>query len=125
VSEAPFQLASNVVSRQSHYRHEGTPSEYDQCRELYVRVMSETERADLHLNTATLLKKGEEEVKLRYLTQLYAVHPDYAKGVLALMPPQHFDLKRTSLGSARHCSDVLGARTVGEGQDGPSGGQRP
>jgi catalase len=34
-AEAPFQVANNVVSRQSYYKHEGDASEYTQVRELY------------------------------------------------------------------------------------------
>ena len=34
-TEAPYQVANNVVSRQSQYLHEGDPSEYTQVRDLY------------------------------------------------------------------------------------------
>lgn len=53
--EIPFQVASNVVSRQSHWSHEGKASEYDQVRELYLRVMTPEQRDHLHKNTAKLL----------------------------------------------------------------------
>lgn len=56
MAEAPMQLASNVLSRKSHSRHEGTPSEYDQVRELYTRVMTDQQRHNLHSNTARLLQ---------------------------------------------------------------------
>jgi catalase len=56
LAEAPWQAASNVVSRDSHWSHEGEPSEYDQVRELYTRVMNEEQRANLHKNTAKLLQ---------------------------------------------------------------------
>ena len=55
VAEAPYQAASNVVSRRSHWSHEGETSEYDQVRELYTRVMTQTQRDHLHNNTAKLL----------------------------------------------------------------------
>lgn len=55
-AEAPMQLASNVLSRKSHSRHEGNPSEYDQVRELYTRVMTDEQRNNLHSNTARLLQ---------------------------------------------------------------------
>lgn len=56
MAEAPWQAASNVVSRESHWSHEGETSEYDQVRELYTRVMSTEQRDHLHANTAKLLK---------------------------------------------------------------------
>ncbi|WVR09710.1 hypothetical protein IAU60_006786 [Kwoniella sp. DSM 27419] len=80
VAEAPWQAASNVVSRQSHWSHEGEESEYDQPRELYTRVMTDTQREHLHTNTAKLLKK-------RYLVQQYAIAPGYAQSIFDLLPP--------------------------------------
>jgi catalase len=53
--EAPWQAADNVVSRKSHWSHEGQTSEYDQVRELYLRVMTPEQRDHLHKNTAKLL----------------------------------------------------------------------
>lgn len=35
VAEAPFQVANNVMSRHSYWKHEGDPCEYNQVRELY------------------------------------------------------------------------------------------
>lgn len=58
VAEAPFQVANNVVSRHSYYKHEGDPSEYNQVRELYQRVMTDAQRSNLHRNTAELLRVG-------------------------------------------------------------------
>lgn len=54
-AEAPYKVSDNVVSRKSHYYHEGKLSEYDQPRDLYQRVMSEQQRKNLHHNTALLL----------------------------------------------------------------------
>jgi catalase len=34
VAEAPYKVSDNVVSRKSHYYHEGKISEYTQAREL-------------------------------------------------------------------------------------------
>ncbi len=55
MAESPYQAASNVVSRQSYWSHEGEASEYDQVRELYTRVMTAEKRDHLHRNTAKLL----------------------------------------------------------------------
>lgn len=54
-----MQVANNVLSRQGHYFHEGKPSEYEQVRELYTRVLSAKERQNLHQNTARLLKVSQ------------------------------------------------------------------
>ena len=59
VAEAPWRAASNIVSRQSHWSHEGERSEYDQVRELYKRVMTQEKRNHLHANTAKLLKVNQ------------------------------------------------------------------
>jgi len=90
-TEAPWQLASNVVSRASHYRHEGQPSEYDQVRELYQRVLSVEERTNLHNNTGKLLKVADNIVIKNYLIQLYAIDPLYAEGVLNALPAEKRD----------------------------------
>ena len=54
-AEAPYTVADNVVSRKSHYYHEGKVSEYAQATELYTHVMSQTAKDHLHQNTSTLL----------------------------------------------------------------------
>ena len=51
--EAPMQVADNILSRRSHFRHEGQRSEYDQVRELHDRVMTPAAKANLYANTAT------------------------------------------------------------------------
>jgi catalase len=53
-AEAPIQVGD--LSRRGHYRHEAQPSEYDQVRELYTRVLTEAARNELHHNTARLLQ---------------------------------------------------------------------
>ncbi|KPV75803.1 uncharacterized protein RHOBADRAFT_52828 [Rhodotorula graminis WP1] len=84
--ETPMQVGSNVLSRKSHHRHEGKPSEYDQVRELYQRVLSTEERQNLHSNTARLLKFADDIVKKNYLIQLYAIDPSYALSVYEGLP---------------------------------------
>lgn len=86
MAEAPWQAASNVVSRQSHWQHEGETSEYDQVRELYLRVMSEKERENLHKNTALLLRFADPIVQRGYLAQQYAISPKYAQSIYDLLP---------------------------------------
>ena len=54
-AEAPYAVSDNIVSRKSHYAHEGKKSEYDQARELYKRVMDENARKHTHENTAKML----------------------------------------------------------------------
>ncbi|KAH1440223.1 hypothetical protein KXV81_003186 [Aspergillus fumigatus] len=91
-AEAPYQLADNTVSRKSHFYHEGKLSEYDQPRALYQKVMDARGREHLHCNTARMLKVVEyPEIQLRYLTQLYCIAPEYARGVYDLLPEQKFD----------------------------------
>jgi len=85
-TEVPYQAANNVVSRQSYYRHEGQPSEYDQVRELYVRVMTDAQRTNLHKNTAKLLKFADAIVQKNYLIQLHAIDANYAKSIFDLLP---------------------------------------
>jgi len=86
MAEAPWQVASNVVSRDSHWSHEGEPSEYDQVRELYTRVMNDEQRANLHKNTAKLLVHAEPIVQKNYLIQQYAISPEYATAIYNLLP---------------------------------------
>jgi catalase len=102
-AEAPMQVASNVLSRVGHYRHEGDPSDYDQVRELYLRVLSPEKRANLHSNTAKLLEvrcigrpcgrcltnvvqKAEPIVQKNYLVQLHAIDPSYCKAIFDMLP---------------------------------------
>ena len=89
-AEAPYRVSDNVVSRKSHYYHEGQMSEYDQPRELYRRVMSEQARKILHINTATLLSHVNFPIiQKRYLAQIYNVAPEYARGVYDLTNFKH------------------------------------
>ena len=56
-AEAPYQVSDNIVSRKSHYAHEGKKSEYTQATELYKRVMNDTAREHLHQNTAKMMSR--------------------------------------------------------------------
>jgi len=85
-AEVPIQVADNVISRKGHYRHEGQRSEYDQVRELVMRVMSPEKRNNLYKNTAIHLKFAEPIVQKNYLIQLYAIDPSYATSVMDLLP---------------------------------------
>lgn len=81
-AEAPYAVNGNIVSRKSHYWHEGKKSEYDQARDLRTRVMSETARKNTCYNTAKNLRLVKyPEIQEKYLAQLYNIAPDYAEGV--------------------------------------------
>ncbi|KAG8686611.1 hypothetical protein FRC11_008689, partial [Ceratobasidium sp. 423] len=82
----PMQVASNVTSRKGYYLHEGSPTEYNQVRELYQRVLTPQKREELHSNTARLLKHADGIVQKNYLIQLYAIDPGYAKNIYDLLP---------------------------------------
>ncbi|KAF2221230.1 putative vegetative catalase [Elsinoe ampelina] len=82
VAEAPYKVSDNVVSRKSHYYHEGKLSEYDQPRELYNRVMDDEQRKNLHYNTAKMLSHVNYPIiQKKYLAQIYNISPEYARGV--------------------------------------------
>ncbi|KAK3724853.1 hypothetical protein LTR37_000901 [Vermiconidia calcicola] len=85
VAEAPYKVADNVVSRKSHYYHEGKISEYTQARELYKRVMSDEQRKNLHSNTAKMLSHvNYPTIAKKYLAQIYNIAPEYSQGVYDL-----------------------------------------
>jgi len=85
VAEAPYKVSDNVVSRKSHYYHEGKLSEYDQPRELYQRVMDDKAREALHSNTAKMLSHVNYAIiSKRYLAQIYCIDPKYARAVYDL-----------------------------------------
>ncbi|TVY36689.1 Vegetative catalase [Lachnellula occidentalis] len=86
-AEAPYTVADNIVSRKSHYHHEGKLSDYDQARELYTRVMTPEQREHLHANTADLLRRVTAKViKVGYLAQLWNIDPGYARAIYELLP---------------------------------------
>ncbi|KAI8916784.1 catalase-like domain-containing protein [Powellomyces hirtus] len=82
-----------ILARQSPFKHEGTPSEYDQVRELYTRVMTADARERLHANIAGVLKDVDPKVQRRFVTQCHAVSPDYSRGIYALLPEPRFSLE--------------------------------
>lgn len=61
-AEAPYAVSDNIVSRKSHYAHEGKQSEYAQATELYKRVMSDEARAHTHQNTAKMMRHVKEPI---------------------------------------------------------------
>ncbi|RAL03161.1 catalase [Aspergillus ibericus CBS 121593] len=107
-AEAPYQVSDNIVGRKSHYYHEGKPSEYDQPRVLYRRVMDDKARRHLHDNTARLLKLVDNiDVQIKYLAQVYCIAPEYAKGVYDQLPPEQrkkfgfADVERRAMGAEK------------------------
>lgn len=89
-AEAPYKVSDNIVSRKSHYYHEGKLSEYDQPRELYKRVMDDKARKNLHSNTAKMLSHVNfPEISKKYLAQIYNIAPEYARGVYDLTKFKH------------------------------------
>ncbi|KAK5121292.1 hypothetical protein LTR85_005458 [Meristemomyces frigidus] len=90
VAEAPYKVSDNVVSRKSHYYHEGKLSEYDQPRGLYQRVMTEEARDHLHRNTGKMLSHVNFAIiQKKYLAQIYNIDPKYAKAVFDLTKFKH------------------------------------
>lgn len=75
-------LHDPVVSRKSPFRHSGDPSEYDQARSLFVKVMSDLDRRRMFLNIGAAIRFVKDpHVVERFLAQCLAIHPEYAKGV--------------------------------------------
>ncbi|KAK5109907.1 hypothetical protein LTR62_006396 [Meristemomyces frigidus] len=90
VAEAPYKVSDNIVSRKSHYYHEGRLSEYEQPRELYRRVMTEQARKNLHHNTAKMLSHVNFPIiQKKYLAQIYNIAPEYAQAVFELTKFKH------------------------------------
>lgn len=86
-AETPYAVADNIVSRKSHYHHEGKLSDYDQARTLYTKTMTPAQRTALHSNTAGLLRFVDAKViKVGYLAQLWNIEPSYAKAVYDALP---------------------------------------
>lgn len=92
VAEAPYQVADSVVSRQSHFWHEGQDNDYDKARDLYHQVMDTKARQHLHSNTAVALKLVDyPEIKIAYLAQQYRIPPEYARAIYDLLPEPGFE----------------------------------
>ncbi|KAJ5582826.1 hypothetical protein N7535_001446 [Penicillium sp. DV-2018c] len=104
-AEAPYQVADSTVSRKSHFWHEGSPTEYEQPRMLYEKVMDAKARSHLHSNTAAALKKVDyPQIQVKYLAQLFRVSPQYAKSVFELLPNPSFsfnEVEQTSKGAEK------------------------
>lgn len=114
-TEAPMQFGSNIYSRKDHFRHRGQPSEYDQVRELWLRVMSDQERENTASNTATLLGTAKEpEVHKRYLAQCHAIDPNYAKAIFEKLPKKLVSLEEVAeLSKTAHLVNVTPEHTLG------------
>lgn len=90
-AEAPYEVADNIVSRKSHFYHEGQPTEYDQARVLYKRVMDDRARDHLHKNTANMLAHVRyPKIQSGYLAQVYNIAPEYAQSIYDLLPKKEF-----------------------------------
>ncbi|KAK6907692.1 hypothetical protein L486_05610 [Kwoniella mangroviensis CBS 10435] len=61
-------------------------TEYDQIRELYTRVMTDTQSEHLHSDTAKLLKFADTIVQHKYLVQQCAISPRYAQAIYDILP---------------------------------------
>ncbi|KAL6872227.1 catalase-like domain-containing protein [Trichoderma longibrachiatum] len=93
-AEAPYAVSDNIMSRKSHYWHEGKKNDYDQATELWTRVMTPQERENTCKNTAKYLSMVKyKNIRSKYLAQLYNISPDYATGVFELLNETEFDLK--------------------------------
>jgi len=92
VAEAPYVVSDNVVSRKSHFWHEGKKNDYEQATTLWTKVMSEQQRKNTCYNTAKLLKNvNYPEIQKKYLAQIYNIAPDYAQGVYELLEKKAFE----------------------------------
>ncbi|KAF5356774.1 hypothetical protein D9756_006701 [Leucocoprinus leucothites] len=89
-AETPYSVASNVVSRKSHFWSEGKPErEYAQAKNMYLNVMEERDRQAVHTNTAVALKLVEyPKIIEKYLGQLLAIDEGYARGVWEKLPEE-------------------------------------
>jgi catalase len=88
---APYKVSDNIVSRKSHFYHEGKLNDYDQPRRLYEKVMNDTQRDHLHSNTATMLGHVSDPlIQKLYLAQQYLIKPSYAKAIYDLLPEKKF-----------------------------------
>ena len=92
--EAPYAVADPIVSRQSHHKNEGTDVEYQQARDLYNKVMDDTQRDHLHSNTATCMNAGvSKTTRTRYLAQVYNISPKYVEGIVSYLTDNNVDME--------------------------------
>jgi catalase len=90
-AEAPYAVNDNIVSRKSHFWHEGKKNDYDQARELWSRVMTDVQRRNTAYNTGKYLNKVQfHKVQSNYLAQLYNIAPDYAQAVYGHLTDPEF-----------------------------------
>ena len=100
VAETPYKVADPIVSRKSHFYHEGKLSDYDQPRALYEKVMTETQRQHLHSNTAVMLGHvSDKKIQVLYLAQQYNIKPSYAKAIYDLLPKKSFEFSEVEAAS--------------------------
>jgi catalase len=111
-AEAPYEVSDNIVSRKSHYWHEGKKSDYEQATQLWSKVMSEEEKRNTIKNTVrqlALVNYPEIQVCLttsklitwqhvantslqkKYLAQVYNIAVDYAQYIYEALPKKEFE----------------------------------
>lgn len=95
IAETPYSVQDSVVSRKSHFWHEGKRNDYDQAKVLWTKVMSENEKKNTLGNTARWLARvNYVEIKVKYLAQLCNISPDYAQGVYNLLSDPEFSMSQ-------------------------------
>ncbi|OHW99039.1 catalase [Colletotrichum incanum] len=95
VAETPYAVNDNIVSRKSHYWHEGKKNDYEQARQLWAKTMSDQQRKNTASNTAKYLKfVKHSEIQEKYLAQVYNISPDYAQSVYELLPEPAFEFDK-------------------------------
>jgi len=93
-AEAPYAVSDNIVSRKSHYWHEGKKSDYEQATVLWSKTMTEQQRKNTASNTAKLLSKVNFPViQKKYLAQIYNIAVDYSKSVYDLLSKKEFEFR--------------------------------
>ena len=91
-AEAPYLVSDNIVSRKSHYWHEGKRNEYDQAQALWKDVMKPQQRENTIQNTARLLRYVKYPIiQKKFLAQAQNISPEYAKGVYDRLPKKEFE----------------------------------
>ena len=61
-AEAPYQVSDNIMSRKSHYWHEGKKNDYAQATEPWSRIMTEEQRNNTIKNTGNMLKSVKHPI---------------------------------------------------------------
>jgi len=90
-AEAPYAVNDNVVSRKSHFWHEGKQNEYEQATALWTKVMNDEQRTNTCSNTAKYLSKVQyPQIQKKYLAQIHNIAPDYSQGVYDLLLTKEF-----------------------------------